>query len=142
MLSGWQIAPALRSQGLLVEDIRDYHTDPSTPDHVWLETVGQRGWIALTRDNDIKHSKIALEAIFAAGAHMFCLTPPKVSAPALVELIAKCDPVMQEIATRYAEPFIANLEMQKVVHFVRGGCRHVQFGVSNPQRQQAHRPLP
>lgn len=141
MLSGWQIAPALRERGLLIEDIRDHHNDPRTPDHIWLATVGQRDWIALSRDNDIKHNPLALAAISAAKARMFCLTASKLNAPMLVELIVGIDSLMQEVAHRYSEPFIANVELQRVIHFVRGGCAEIHFGLASSQRRANHKPL-
>jgi len=51
---GKTIVAALHKAGAKVEHHGD-HFAPETPDTLWLPTVGQRGWIVLTKDNKDWH---------------------------------------------------------------------------------------
>ena len=53
---GKRFPEILRASGLNVERHAD-HFPPETPDEVWLEEVGKRGWIALTHDQRIRYSR-------------------------------------------------------------------------------------
>jgi hypothetical protein len=51
---GKRFPEILAAAGLNVERHGD-HFAPDTPDEVWLEKVGKRGWIALTHDRRIRY---------------------------------------------------------------------------------------
>jgi hypothetical protein len=141
MLSGSRIADAMRAGGLSVEVIEDHHSNPKTTDPEWLTTVGQKGWIALTRDQDIKRSPLTLEAIRASRAKMFCLTADNFDADTIAAFVCKHDPLLREVARSYRGPFVANLDRFGNVWFVRGGTGLINFTACNDQRRSAHQPF-
>lgn len=59
---GKRFGEILRSHGLKVERHHD-HFAPDTPDEVWLEEVGKRGWIALTHDRRIRYKPNERDAV-------------------------------------------------------------------------------
>ncbi len=51
---GAQFPAILAAAGLTVERHRD-HFAPDCDDEVWLRTIGQRRWVALTHDRRIRY---------------------------------------------------------------------------------------
>jgi hypothetical protein len=91
---GHRFPELLAAAGLTVERHRD-HFPPDCPDHLWLEKVGRRGWIALTHDARIRYKpnekaavllhKVTLlvlvgKAPFHELAESFVRTVPRVAA--------------------------------------------------------------
>jgi hypothetical protein len=46
-------------------------------DHVWLEEIGQRGWLVITRDKRIRYRPGERDALFQGRVGCFCLTQGK-----------------------------------------------------------------
>ncbi|MEO7271582.1 MAG: hypothetical protein ABI211_06195 [Vicinamibacterales bacterium] len=138
MLSGSKIADRLRNEQLAIQVIEDHH-GVRTPDQQWLATVGRKGWLALTRDEDIRRQPLILEAVRRSGARMFCLTAQRLTADGICDLVLKSQPVLQEIARAYTGPFIANVGRNGDVRFIRGGTPHIVFNRSTTQQATAHR---
>lgn len=59
---GKQFPNLLRDSGLHVERHAD-HFAPDCPDAEWLESVGKRGWIAITHDARIRYKPNELAAV-------------------------------------------------------------------------------
>ncbi len=59
---GKRFPDILESGGLKVERHAD-HFAPDTPDEVWLEEIGKRGWIALTHDRRIRYKPNERDAV-------------------------------------------------------------------------------
>jgi hypothetical protein len=137
MLSGERIVEAIRAHGLGVEVIEDHH-DQKTPDAQWLTTVGQKSWIGLTRDQDIRRSPLTLEAIRAARATMFCLTADNFNADTIGDFICRHSALLHDVARSYRGPFVANIDRHGHVWFVRGGTASITFTLTNDQRRSTH----
>lgn len=52
---GRQFPTLLRDAGISVEQ-HDDHFPPLTPDVEWLRVIGERGWIALSYNRDIRYN--------------------------------------------------------------------------------------
>ena len=61
---------ALRALGLQVERKTD-HFDQDTLDSIWLEEVGKKGWIILSKDKNLKHNHREIVALLKANTHSF-----------------------------------------------------------------------
>jgi hypothetical protein len=59
---GLRFPQILKEAGLTVELHRDHFTH-DCPDEEWLHAIGERGWIALTRDRRIRYKPNELEAV-------------------------------------------------------------------------------
>lgn len=59
---GKRFPEILRAAGLTVERHID-HFAPECPDEDWLQSVGQRGWIAITHDRRIRYKPNELAAV-------------------------------------------------------------------------------
>src|SRR5438094_509593 len=67
------VAQKLREAGATVEH-HDVHFAENTPDVQWLEVVGARGWIVLTKDKAIRRDPLERRAVEAAKLRFFTLT--------------------------------------------------------------------
>jgi len=71
---GRKIFPTiLRDAGLHVEIHDDHFEDDTTSDPVWLGYVGKKGWIAVTRNKDIRYTEVERDAVMIAGVPLFVL---------------------------------------------------------------------
>ena len=68
---GKRFPEILRAAGLTVERHAD-HFAHDCPDEDWLQSVGRRGWIAITHDSRIRYKPNEL-----AGAMITCMTVAK-----------------------------------------------------------------
>lgn len=60
---GLKFGEILRNAGLTVERFRDHFDRDNCPDEEWLQSVGQRGWVALTHDTRIRYKPNELAAV-------------------------------------------------------------------------------
>jgi hypothetical protein len=61
------IRTELVSTGLVVE-IHDDHFAREEADRVWLRTVGELGWVVLTKDQRLRYSPLEIAALRASKA--------------------------------------------------------------------------
>ncbi len=47
---------------------------PDASDEAWLPEVGQKGWVVLTKDKNIRRAPVEIEALRNAKARYVCLT--------------------------------------------------------------------
>ncbi len=73
---GAHIVPrALREAGIAIATYADlYPNDPAVEDAIWIPVVTERGYVILTKDKQIRHSPVEIEAIRLAGARYVCLS--------------------------------------------------------------------
>jgi hypothetical protein len=95
----------LKSAGLTVER-HDDHFAPDSADEVWLETVGNRGWIALTHDHRIRYKANERDAVIRHGVALLVIigaAPFSELAHAFVGSL----PRIEHFLDRHKPPFIA-----------------------------------
>jgi hypothetical protein len=61
-LGGQKVYAALKQAGLNVE-LHSSHFPRGTADEEWLPTIGQRGWVLLTQDQQIRRRKNEIQAL-------------------------------------------------------------------------------
>jgi hypothetical protein len=71
-LGNHYVAQALAESGATVE-VCDDHFPQNCPDVVWLPEVSQRGWIVLTKDDNIGRNPLEQIAIAQSEAKVFIL---------------------------------------------------------------------
>jgi hypothetical protein len=87
---GNAIADALGQAGAVVKRHDQVFQDPRTPGTVWLEYVGQQGWIALSHNTGIQRVIAERDAAMRANIALFFLagklTHPQLAANAVATL--------------------------------------------------------
>jgi hypothetical protein len=99
------VAQSLRSANPRVE-VHDDHFSQDATDVDWLTTVGQRGWVVLSKDEYIRRNPIERAAFEQARVKAFFLTQQGLSGPEMAEIFAKALPGIVRRATRQPGPFI------------------------------------
>jgi len=101
----YQVAGALRSAGATVEVHLD-HFPGDTPDSVWIPEIGRRGWVLITKDQNIRRNPLERSAYQAAELRGFVVTGKDLSGQELGELLVRCLPGMVRRAAGRPGPFV------------------------------------
>ncbi len=104
---GKRFPESLKSGGLTVERHGD-HFAPDTADEIWLETVGRRGWIALTHDRRIRYKPNERDAVTRHGVALLVIVGAA-PFPDLARAFVTSLPVIEHFLRRHQPPFIAKV---------------------------------
>lgn len=103
------IAERLRSEGLVVE-IHDDHLRLDAPDEDWLKLVAREGWVALTKDKNIRYRAAEIAAIRKYGARVVVVRAKNATAADIAELLLKGKDRITRFAGRTEAPFVAGID--------------------------------
>jgi len=107
---GKHILPAeLRKLPGLVIHIHDDHFAPDEQDHIWLPKVAAKGWVILTKDKDIRHRKIELDAVLDNDAIMLTFGHGDYTAQEMAEAFRLALPKIKRAVAGYFPPLIARI---------------------------------
>jgi hypothetical protein len=104
---GKRFPEILRSSGLKVERHADHFAD-DTPDVTWLETVGKRGWIAVTHDRRIRYKPNELDAVVRNGVALLVVVGAA-PFPDLARAFVATLPGIERFLAGHQPPFIAKV---------------------------------
>ena len=97
----------LKSAGLAVERHADHFAD-DTPDEVWLEAVGRRGWVALTHDRRIRYKPNERDAVVRHRVALLVILGVA-PYPDLARSFVTSLSVIERFLHRHKPPFIAKV---------------------------------
>ena len=83
------VAKMLCAAGARVE-VHLEHFAGNTPDHEWIPEVGRRGWVLITKDQNIRHNPIERAAYTAAKLRGFIVTGKDMNGNELGDLLVRC----------------------------------------------------
>ncbi|KAM3093296.1 hypothetical protein ACKFKG_20020 [Phormidesmis sp. 146-35] len=107
-LGSKRIAEALQNAGITIE-IHSDHFAADAQDVDWLPEVGKRGWVVLTKDENIGKRTLERIAVASAGIKMFTLTAQNLSGADMIAIFQKVAVSMQEFVHKNPAPFIAKI---------------------------------
>lgn len=106
---GQNIVPeALRLAGVKVV-AHDEEFAPGTPDTDWLQEVGRKGWIVLTKDKRIRYREIEKQALQSAGVAAFVFAGSNRSGVEIGDAFVKALPAIRRLVEATPRPFIASV---------------------------------
>jgi hypothetical protein len=117
---GKRFPEILRSSGLTVERHAD-HFAPDTPDAVWLEVVGKRGWIAVTHDHRIRYKPNERDAVMRHGVGLLVVVGAAPS-PDLARAFVATLPRIERFLAEHERPFIAKVYRPAAPEMARGAA--------------------
>lgn len=88
-LGRYTVPDALRAAGARVE-VHDQHFDQDTPDEAWLRAVGERDWVVISKDENIRRNPLERTAYEEAKVRGFILTATEASGAEIGELLSRC----------------------------------------------------
>ena len=100
---------AMRASGLRVE-VHDYHLPIDSPDEDWIALVGRRGWIAITKDKNIRYRYAEIEAIKKHRARIIVVRAKNATGSEIASTVVKFTRRLQNFARRSRPPFIIGLD--------------------------------
>jgi predicted nuclease of predicted toxin-antitoxin system len=103
-----QIAAILRASGEQVI-VHDEYFPEGTKDEVWLSEVGSKGWVVLTKDDQIRYHRTEVDAIRRFGARVLILPRGNIKAADLGKIILNSMPHIKRFVQRTPAPFIGRL---------------------------------
>lgn len=104
---GKRFPDILRSAGLMVERHAD-HFAPDCPDETWLESIGRRGWIAITHDGRIRYKPNELAAVMQHRVALLVVIG-KVPYPLLAQAFVATRSRILSFLDRHDPPLIAKV---------------------------------
>jgi PIN like domain len=102
----YHVPEALHLAGVEVR-IHDDHFDPITPDEVWLAEAGQRGWVVLTKDDNIRRRQVAINAIIRNRVRTLVLPTGSLAGQEMAEIVVRALPRIRQLVIDFPPPFIA-----------------------------------
>ena len=105
---GKSVGIALQAIGKKVEFHND-HFAPDSPDTEWLPIVSQRGWIVLTKDENIGRNILEVQAIADNKARVFILISGNLSTQGMINIFVDAIEKTEKIVQENSAPFIAKV---------------------------------
>lgn len=102
------IATRLRREGIRVE-VHDDHLSPDAPDEEWVELVGREGWVAVTRDKNIRYRAVEISAIRKHSARVIVIRMKHATGPLMAELLVKERHRIARFVAKTKAPFVAGI---------------------------------
>ena len=102
------IRTELVKSGLRV-DIHDEHFARDEEDRVWLQTVGERGWVVLTKDQRLRYRPLEIAALRASNARVFVLTAGNLRGIEIATVFLAALPRICEVLHSMPGPFVARV---------------------------------
>jgi predicted nuclease of predicted toxin-antitoxin system len=117
-LSQRLLADALTHAGVVVHTRRELFP-PGVRDQEWLSYAGNRGWIVLTKDKNIQHRPLELDALFTARVRTFVLASAGLTGDAQASLFVRILPKIRQIVATEPAPFIVRVHKTGKLDVVR-----------------------
>ena len=100
------IANRLRREGIKVE-VHDDHLPTDAPDEVWIALVGETGWIALTKDRNLRYRTAEIKSVAQHAARIIVIRAKNATGSDIAELLVKGRPQIARFAAKQNAPFVA-----------------------------------
>jgi predicted nuclease of predicted toxin-antitoxin system len=102
------IRTELIKAGLVVQ-IHDDHFARDEEDRVWLRTVGEQGWVVLTKDQRLRYRPLEIAALRASKARVFVLTAGNLRGSEIAAVFLAALPRIHKILHSRPGPFVARI---------------------------------
>ena len=102
------IADALRAVGLVVE-LHDDHLPEDAPDEDWISLAGRNGWIAITKDKNIRYRAFEIGAIKQHSAMIVVIRAKNTTGKDMAEILVKAKSKLQKFAFEHKPPFVIGI---------------------------------
>jgi predicted nuclease of predicted toxin-antitoxin system len=90
-------------------EIHDQHFARDEEDRVWLKTVGERGWVVLTKDKRLRYRPLEIAALRASHARVFVLTAGNLRGVEIASVFLAALPRICKVLHSLAGPFVAHV---------------------------------
>lgn len=109
---------ALREAAIPFESHKD-HFAIDAADTEWIHFVGSAGWLALTRDQRIRHRPNEIAAVRDAALHLFVLTSGNLSAADTGRIVVRAWPAILRAAADRRPPAVWSVSREAQVRLLK-----------------------
>lgn len=102
---GQPLANGMRAFGEDVDHLKD-HLPEDTPDREWLKYIGEKEYILITRDDNIRRNPVELKSLKDYNVGAFFLGGKNRTRCQLIQQLVKNWPRIKEFAVKERKPFI------------------------------------
>jgi hypothetical protein len=110
------VVEALRAAGETVHAHDDLF-ERNTPDTQWLAEVGRRGWVAVTKDKNIRRNDLERRALIDANVACFMVGRGDLSGETIAALFITSLSRVRRVLRRFEVPLAASISLK-----VRSAC--------------------
>jgi hypothetical protein len=112
------VVEALKAAGALVEIHQD-HFPSGAADTEWLPAIGERGWILLTKDRQIRRRELEIQAIVNARIRAFVLTTAELTGQEQADTFVRALANMDRMAGASRGPLIGRVSKSGGISVLR-----------------------
>ena len=103
-----KVAAALRGAGATIE-IHDDHFPSDAPDEVWLKAAGEKGWVVLTKDKNIRFHSREKTALVSHDVQAFVLTAGALNGDEMAEIFVGALQEIAKVLSKNKSSFVATI---------------------------------
>lgn len=103
------IADALRNAGISVE-VHDDHLPANAPDEDWIALVAEKGWVALTKDKNIRYRYSEIESIKEHKARVLVIRAKNTTGEDIANLLLDSINRIRRFLNKTDAPFVAGID--------------------------------
>lgn len=104
----------LKNLGLKIERHDDHFTE-TTIDVEWISHCGEKQWIIVSSDRNIKKNALEKQAIMASGVAAFFFTSASITSDQQIEAFSKALKRISNFVQSHTRPFIARINTDGTV---------------------------
>ena len=93
---------------MLVE-VHDDHLPENAPDEDWIALVGRKGWVAITKDRNIRYRAAELDAIRRHSASVIVIRMKNATGSEIAETLVKGRHRIARLVAKTPSPFVAGI---------------------------------
>lgn len=103
-----KVVAALKERGAIAEP-HDHHFPTDAPDHLWLQAVGAKGWVVISKDRRIRHRGAERAAVEHARVALFIFRGGSMRGEEIAQVLVNALPSMLRLVQRQPRPFIGSI---------------------------------
>jgi len=108
------VSARLRTEGVAVE-VHDDHFAIDAPDEEWIRSVARRGWIAVTRDRNIRYRTHEMNSIRDSAARVIVIRMKAATGEAIAEVLCRSMPRIARFVAATPAPFVVALTSNRAL---------------------------
>ena len=91
-------------------EVHDDHLPPDAPDEDWIARVGRQGWVALTKDKNIRYRSAEIQSIRHHGALVVVIRAKNATGAEIAESVVQGRNRIARMAASVVPPHVARLD--------------------------------
>ena len=95
--------------------IHDELFGQDTPDDVWLEAIGKKGWVALTKDSAIRRNRLLIECVMTYKVPIFMVGRADATGEDVGRCVVDALPSVKKALRRFRRPMVASVSLSSTV---------------------------